>query len=269
MKNIYNELRRHTDIVETLKKQILLSDFTQMNVLDSRFTSQIISAHTTTLDTTRTDINNTANLNWLMPATATTLDFVSTSTEDGGAGAGITFLAVFGLDQNLNEITDFVALNGTTTVTSNLSFRAMNLALAVAGGTPGSGAVGIVSITATTGGQAFGNFLVDETGAEPGRYTVPNGKRLLLTGTVYNGGDGADMTLIPEITILGGFPFSVGNNYISGLITQLGNTNLFLDAGTTFKWRGFTNSGSPGTRKLNISLLGQLATNEVWATIPL
>ena len=49
-----------------------------------------------------------------MPATATTLDFVSTSTEDGGAGAGITFLAVFGLDQNFHAITDFVALNGTT-----------------------------------------------------------------------------------------------------------------------------------------------------------
>ena len=66
-----------------------------------------------------------------------------------------------GLDQNWDEVTESINLDGTTPVTTVNSYRDMNLANGLFGGTPGSGAVGVITVSATTGGQVFGKFLVN------------------------------------------------------------------------------------------------------------
>lgn len=204
-----------------------------------------------------------------MPATATTLEIVSTSDEDGaGTFTGINVIVVQGLDGSLDELTEVIALSGTTPVTTINSYRAMNLSIAAAGGTPGSGAVGEITITSSIGGIIFGKYLVTDTSCEVGRYTVPNGKRLLVTSAVFNGGPGGDMTVVLEVTTLGGFPVSLSELYLGSQFSHTGGlSSVFLEGGTTFKYRGFTNSGNPSTRKLNVNLIGTLASIEDWDSV--
>jgi len=186
------------------------NDLDNIHIVDSRFQKIIQSGHTTLLNSTLSDLNDSGNTNWLMPDTATTLSVVSTSAEDGVAGDGIITLLLQGLDQNFNEITDLITMNGVGAVTSVNSYRALNLAVGLSCGTPGSGAVGTITISATTGGQVFGKFLVDDTTCEVGRYTVPAGKKFLGYSLLINGGKGSDVTLELEVTIPGRMPISLG-----------------------------------------------------------
>ena len=269
VKNIVNG-STISSIDSRLKNIQLTNDLIQLTVLDTRFTIVNQSGHSTILPSTLGDVNDSGNTNFLMESTATTLDIVSTDDEDGaGTFTGINVLVIQGLDQNLNEITDVVVLNGLTPVTSNLSFRTMNLALAAAGGTPGSGCIGDITISGTVGGQVFGKLIVDDTTCEVGRFTVPTGKRWMISSGLFNGGVGADMVFKAEVTAPGAFPISIGEFYIGG--GQVDNTasisNIFLEAGTLFKYRGFTVSGSPSTRKINLSIVGVLATIEAWDSL--
>ena len=247
-------------------KLIITNDIRMAHIIDSRFTSIVQSGHSTTVPSTMADLNDTGNANFLMETTATTLDIVSTDAADTiAAGAGIGGIAIIGLDQNLDVITDVVFLNGTTPVTSNLSFRTINTSVAIAGGTPGSGAVGDITLTGTVGGQIFAKYLITDTSAEVGRYTVPTGYTLCLIDFLSNTALNGDMTLISEITQPGGaFPISLGEVY-----SQQNNfqARFLLVSGTMIKNRAFTNSGSPATRKLYGTFIGQLAPNEVWASL--
>ena len=267
MKNIYNELRRHTDIVESLQYSRATNNINTIDLLDSRFTVINQAGHSTTVQSTLSDINDSGNPNWLMPATATTLEFVSTDAQDGSGGTGITLILVQGLDQNLDSIQEVIAMNGLTIVTTLLSYRAMNAAIAIGGGTAGSGCVGEITISATSDSQVFGKFIINDTQSEVGRYTVPNGYRGLLFGSIFNGGSGADMTVNVEITVLNAFPVTGGTIFVSGFMQVVAFTHAFMEAGTTFKWRGFTNSGSPSTRKLMCSVVLQLGKIQDWDSL--
>ena len=265
-KNLFNESQEDS-IMRSIEQSQRSSNVLKLPIFDSRFLTVNQTGHTTILPSTLSDVNDSGNANWLMPTTATQLDIVSTSAEDGaGTFTGINVIFVDGLDQNLNALQEVVVMNGTTTVTTTGSFRAMNLAIAVAGGIPGSGAVGIITISATTGGQAFGRFLVDNTSCEVGRYTVASGMRFWVEKVVFNGGADSDNTVITEVTILGAFPISLGQFYISQSITAIAG-GAFLDAGTTIKFRGFTNSGAPATRKLNLTIVGVQATVSAWDSL--
>ena len=160
-------------------------------------------------------------------------------------------------------------MNGTNNVTTSLSFRNINSAIALSGGTPGQGADGIITISATTGGQVFGKLVVNVTACEVGRYTVPRGKRLMIIKIVLNAGTGGDMTHATEITLPNAFPIVLGELYLgSGIInTILGP--FPLEAGTMLKLRSFTNTGSPTTRKLSANIVGILATTQAWDSLKL
>ena len=266
-KNI-NNIQDGSDL-EVQKKIYLTNQLESLPILDNRFTAVAQAGHSTIVPATIGDLNDSGNTNWLMPATATTLEVVSGSASDTvAAGSGLQIIALIGLDQNLAPITDVILMDGTTPVTSVLSFRALNFAVAVAGGTPGSGAAGIITISATTGGQVFGRFIVDDSTCEVGRYTVAAGYKFLFHNAVSNGGADADMTLKFEITALGAFPISLGELYLgSGVVNNIFNGRSLLDSGTTVKLRAFTNSGSPATRKLNGSIIGVLASVAAWDSL--
>ena len=260
---------------DTLKKVIKrfsqensrLTGFTKLPVFDSRFTAVNQTGHTTVLGTTLGDVNDSGNPNWIMPATATTLTVVSTSAEDGaGTFTGINVIFIDGLGQDLTPLQEVLVLTGTTPAVTVGSFRAMNLSVALVGGIPGSGAVGEITISATTGGQVFGMYLIGDTTGEVGRYTVPATCRFFVDRAVFNGGASCDNTIIAEVTVFGAFPISLGEFYISQGFNELAG-GQFLEAGSTIKFRGFTNSGSPLSRKINMSIVGILATVAAWDSL--
>ena len=234
---------------------------------DTRFVSINQTGHTTTLPATLGDINDSGNTNWLMPAAATTLDFVSTSPEDGAGGfTGIIGIFINGLDVNLDAVTEVIFLNGTTVVTTTNTFRAINQNFAIAGGTPGSGAVGEITGSSSTDATIWCKYLVNDTSCEVGRYTVPNLHKFNILQLLLNGGNSSDMTIRVEATPPGGFPFSLGEFYGSGGVFPTRGSSI-LPGGTLLKVRGFTNSGSPSTRKINISMGGVTATNVAWDSL--
>jgi hypothetical protein len=86
--------------------------------------------------------------------TATTLNIVSTSTNDTSGGTGVNSIVVYGIDANRNEVTESFTMNGTTAVVSTSTWLGINR---VAMFLCGSGQVnaGEINVTATTGGSTM------------------------------------------------------------------------------------------------------------------
>jgi hypothetical protein len=78
-----------------------------------------------------------SGLDITFPTSATTLGIASTSTNDTAAGSGARILLITGLDENYDEITDVVALNGQTEVNSVLLFLRVQSVLVIAVGATG------------------------------------------------------------------------------------------------------------------------------------
>jgi hypothetical protein len=109
---------------------------------------------------------------YTFPSSAAQLTIVSTSVSDTSALSVI----ILGLDANFNQISETIALNGTTAVTSVNSYLRVNGAY-VANGTN----VGAISFKQSTNLLAQINAGVGTT--EMGIYTVPNGYSLYVTKT--------------------------------------------------------------------------------------
>jgi hypothetical protein len=237
---------------------------------DTRFSVNNVTGHRTDLDSVLSDINETGNDNWLTPSVATTLSVVSTSVDDFVAGgSGLQVLVIMGLDGALDPIFELVFLLGTTPVITTLEFRVIDVVVAAAGGTPGSGAAGRIDVTSTTDSTVWATALIDDSSMEVGRVTVPNMNRMGLRATLVNPGVDADMTVNATFEPFGGFPISLAETYVGG-----GNMNIFginsyayFDAGTTLRWRGFTNSGSPLQRKINATFFATYGSEEAWDSL--
>lgn len=256
------------DINKQISINSLTSNLDNLHILNDDFTKVTQSGHTTMLNATSSDLNDSNNIHWIMPGTATTLSIVSTSAQDGVAGTGLTAIGIDGLDQNLDPILDTIFMNGTTPVISTLSFRAMNLSFAIFGGTPGSGAVGTITISATSDSQIFGKYLPNDTSCEVGRYTVRRGYRLLGYNLYISGGKNVDATLVLQIKRPGFADFSVGQIYPTGSDSELRNVAaFFLEEGQTTRLKAFYNSGGSGVRYLSAIIIGQLASVSTWDKI--
>lgn len=86
--------------------------------------------------------------------TASTLTFVSSSTDDDGspAGTGAKSLVVYGIDADRKSVIEVVTLDGTTPVVTSTTWLGVNrAAIYLAGSTFNN--VGNITITATTGGS--------------------------------------------------------------------------------------------------------------------
>lgn len=95
---------------------------------------------------------------WVPLTTASTLRFVSTSTDDDGspAGIGANSLVVWGVDANRDQQIEVVTLNGTTNVDTVSTWLGINrVAIYLAGSSLAN--VGNITVTAVTGGatQAY------------------------------------------------------------------------------------------------------------------
>jgi hypothetical protein len=130
-----------------------------------------------TITGTKLDHNNCGNdFDWTI-TTATNIDVVSNSAQDGVAGTGIQQILVAGLDEDWNILNEFVILNGTTSVQTTNKFLRVNLALGQQFGSTGES---VGTITGSANGINW--FLIEpaEGNAYLGRWSIPKDHRLVI-----------------------------------------------------------------------------------------
>ena len=254
-------------VFSTSRLSRLNGDIRMISFLDSKFTSIVQTGHTHSLTSTKRDLNNSDNPQWLNVAVGTILSIVSTSALDGGAGAGISTIVIAGLDANLDLQTEAVSTNGLTPVLTIATWRALNTAFAITGGVNGAGASGEIAITSVNDGTQWSKFLVGETSGPPGRYTVPRLHQFSLHSVNLNSGVGGDATVQIPIQQGAGYQFAIGGEvYVGGGIINVlfGNFGTFIEGGTTIFFRSFSNSGNPFQRFLSATFVGILALTTDW-----
>lgn len=118
---------------------------------------------------------------------AETLNIVSSSVNDTNAGTGAWNVAISGIDANYDLIEDFVVLNGTTNVVTNLAFLDVSRIVVYQAGSLEENAG---EITATSTGTAVLVAAVEPSDSitQMSHYTVPagySGFMLCETSSVY------------------------------------------------------------------------------------
>lgn len=131
------------------------------------------------------------------PTVAKTMEILSASGGDTGAGIGARTVYVEGLDNNLDPITEIATMNGTTPVTLTNTYKRMNRAAAVTAGSYETN-IGNISmrIQAATTVGAF--IRANDGQTQQAMYTVPHGKSALFVkgyvGMMHNDKNGVDAT---------------------------------------------------------------------------
>lgn len=133
--------------------------------------------------------------------TAETLSIVSDDAADTSAGTGLRTVVIFGVDDDWNEITDVVAMNGVTPVTSNLSFLGINRMTIYQSGTALSN-VGTITATTSGGGVTMATMPAGKGTTQQCFFYVPAGETFLTTwlyfDAIKSSGGGN-----PEVTFYG------------------------------------------------------------------
>jgi len=116
------------------------------------------------------------------PTVLTTLEIVSTDSDDTISGLGARTIKVTGLSTNWEEITETVNLNGTTPVTlTNQFFRVYRMVVDTTGtyaGQAGGSHQGDISLTGTIGSELWARISINGVSlgqTEIGAYTIPFG----------------------------------------------------------------------------------------------
>ena len=242
-------------------------DARMLPYLDSAFTAVLSPGHTNVLSSILRDVNNTTNTKWLNVSIGTTLTVVSTSALDAfpfGTGIGIIFID--GLDENLDVQQETVILAGTTPVVTTSLWRGLNNSFAVFGGPAMTGAAGKITIVSVNDGSQWSRYLEGETAGPTGRFSVPNGGRLLIHHLFINGGIGGDQSVRVNFQPVNGYQINLGELYAGsgGNNESTGNFAAFFEAGTTVAFTAQSNSGNPFQRRLAVSMVGSWALIEDW-----
>ena len=137
------------------------------------------------IDTANTEIIATqGGVSYPYPTSADTLDIASSSALDTIAGTGARALRIEGLDANRLEITEDIALDGTSTVVTALSYIRVNSVAVITGGSTGENQ-GTISVNHTTSGDLLSEIIISSTGQGQNRafntiQSIPLGKTALL-----------------------------------------------------------------------------------------
>jgi len=146
--------------------------------------------------------------------TATTLDIVSTDANDiVTTGTGVQKIVVFGIDENRDELTEVVDMNGLTTVTTSSTWLGINRVAMFLVGTNQSN-VGTINVTATTGGSTMAQMPAGGGVTQQCIFHIPANHNFLaeyLSINVLNSGKNAEL----QITAL---VYSAVNNGIQEVL---------------------------------------------------
>jgi hypothetical protein len=93
--------------------------------------------------------------------TASTLEVVSSSAQDGTGGTGVSVVLIYGVNENHEHVIEVVSMNGTTPVTTANSYFGVNRMANYVTGSSDSNE-GTITVTATTGGSTQAQMPVGE-----------------------------------------------------------------------------------------------------------
>jgi hypothetical protein len=138
--------------------------------------------------------------------TASTLDIVSTSTDDvNTTGTGAWSVVVYGIDANRISQIEVIALNGTTPVTTANSYLGVNRIAIYAVDTTGTGKnIGTITGTATTGGSTQAQIPIGDGSTQQAFFFVQAGHTALLDWIRLSGirfGTGTEPVITFEIWV--------------------------------------------------------------------
>lgn len=140
---------------------------------------------------------------------ASTLRFVSTSSDDDNGGIGANSLIVYGIDANYQEQLEVVTMNGITNVDTVSTWLAINRVSIYLAGTA-IGNVGTITITEITGGTTQASMPPDHGTTQQCIFTVPESHQFLAdfikVNTLKQSGGAA-----PKVNIVG-WVFSAVSN---------------------------------------------------------
>jgi len=166
------------------------------------------------------DINTSGN-NFDYDTAGSVLSIVSDSAQDAPGGSGLSSLFLDGLDTDYNQITEVVVTSGITAVVTSNTFLRLNYCFPLSSGSNNK-ATGNIDITGD--GFSWGKFIIGETNAHLGRYTVPAGKSFVGTVAAWH----SDKTGEYEISFV---------TRVAGL-TEIEGARLILFQ-STGEFRGF------------------------------
>jgi hypothetical protein len=115
-------------------------------------------------------------------SSAEILKVSSTDVDDDGdpVDTGARTLKIWGLDSSWDEVDDTITLNGTTAVSTNISFLRVYRAKVLTAGATGTNE-GIISINDNADAVTLLQCQAGEGGNSDCIYPVPNGKKLIIT----------------------------------------------------------------------------------------
>lgn len=103
----------------------------------------------------------------------------STNANDTSAGTGARFVNIFGLSQNHGDVTELIAMNGTTDVLSVNAYQKINKVEVRNVGSNGSN-LGLITVTNTPTGNLLGRVEIGINNSEAAIYTIPNSTSALI-----------------------------------------------------------------------------------------
>jgi hypothetical protein len=124
---------------------------------------------------------------YVFPTTTETLDIVSDNAADTAAGAGLRTVLVSGLDASYLPISETIALNGVTPVTTLNSYFRVNQVVAKSAGANLT-ASGNITVTNTTSAQTLAYIRQGDNITRQGVFTVPATTSLYFISLETSGG---------------------------------------------------------------------------------
>jgi hypothetical protein len=130
---------------------------------------------------------------------AETIDIVSSSaSDDKDSGTGIRRMIIEGLDANWAYQSESIDLEGLTPVSSANTYIRVNRVTSTAVGSSGS-AVGNITIDGNTTANVYGYIPIGENKTELGFYTVPAGKKGMVSFFFATAGTNDSVELKMEV----------------------------------------------------------------------
>ena len=193
--------------------------------------------------------------------TTETMDIVSDSSADDVGGTGATSVILEGLDASGVEQSETVTLNGTSAVTSVLSYSMLHRCVVHGAGTALSN-VGNITVTNTTSGQTLAYVLADTGSTLQLFYEVPAGHYLRLDRINLGVASGDSLTIELRIKNNGAWTTLWKMESNESMASFALGHGIWLPPGTQLKTRGKKVTGG-GTGACSAALNGYLV-EEGW-----
>lgn len=134
------------------------------------------------------------------PPNAIQMSISSSSASDTSAGTGARTIYVSGLDEDHNEVSETVTLNGQTAVTTVKSYAHINEAYVLTAGSGNSAAgsiyIGTGTVTAGVPATVYDIIAFDYNRRVTGSYTVPAGYTAYLAQGLFSAGQASGSTAV-------------------------------------------------------------------------